>query len=143
MGSARLRILHALVVTLAIAACGGAANRSARRGAPGGSLAAVLSTCESNGGTTFLPASDGEDRSSVPDNTPGVCGCWVSWMGKQLSPNEQAAVVTDVVLSASVMALDARIIDRLSAALRSCEPRTRSGPSTAAASDSAVIGPGP
>jgi hypothetical protein len=51
-----------------------------------------------------------------------VCGCWVSWMQTHVGASDQDAIVTAVVMSASVMSLtDVELVDRLSAALRACE----------------------
>jgi hypothetical protein len=146
------RSLFRLIVVLAAVAVTSCGGGGARRAAPAkgagsvraDSLAPVLSACETGGGSSLLPDTGGRDTSPVPDDTRVVCGCWVTWMGKHLGPGDRAAAVTDVVLSASVMAVtDTAVLDRLAAALRSCEPSPAPGTDPIASRPAPMSSPGP
>src|ERR1700685_3788544 len=72
----------ALLVAIAAAGCGGGgAGRSAPAGhpvstkAPAGSLVAVSSACENNGGMTLRPGSDRIYTAAVRGDAHAVCGC--------------------------------------------------------------------
>jgi hypothetical protein len=119
--------LVVVAAALGLASCGSQAvtpTTTESAAARGPSFVPVASACQTSGGSALLPGSNGRDAAAVPDDTPAVCGCWVRWMQAHLSAADQDAVVTGAALSASVMSLtDPATLNRLAAALRSCEPR--------------------
>ena len=74
------------VVALLSACGGGRPSHSSSASA----TASISEKCERLGGSALLPGSEGRDTSSVPDDTPSVCGCWTTWMAESLPPTEVA-----------------------------------------------------
>lgn len=127
--STRLIVLFGLFLAVALAGCGGNTHGSAssptdqrRSFATADQFAGVLSACEQNGASSLLPGSNGQDTSSVPDNTSEVCGCWTQWMQQSLDSSDQQLVITNVEQSGSIPIIpNLTFLSDLTTSLQSCD----------------------
>lgn len=88
------RNVNGIPVLLAHAVAHGSSSpASAQSSTP--AVAAALSDCEQSGASSLLPGSNGTDSSSVPDNTPQVCGCWTGWLKANLTSAQMQTFVSD------------------------------------------------
>lgn len=122
-------IVVAIVVVVVVLASGGGGdrgggetNRSHESVSPVASAPAsvVLSACEQNGASALMPGSDGQDTSSVPDDTPAVCGCWATWMQSNLSSAQIQTLVSDQGSAVGVLQLGS-VIGPTTRALEQCD----------------------